>query len=157
MAQIVESCDVVMNGNIISGQSFNRLVADPSAAEILSKVSLLETLLQKIRNGDTTTDYTLALSGLLKIRDPKLIQSEGSAYYQMGTYHYIKQHCSAYHRFLLEQLSNYLHITKNQYQIVCGTTNNIEDKALLTHCLAFIEQWATTLRRSGRTSSVCVS
>ena len=61
MTQIVESCDVVMNGNIISGHSFNRLVADPSAAELLSKVSLLETLLQKNGNGVTTTDYTLAV------------------------------------------------------------------------------------------------
>lgn len=59
---------------------------------------------------------------------------------------YIKQHRCAYavYQFFLDQVRNYSHVTKPQIQAACATVselavNNLDDKELITHCIAFIE------------------
>lgn len=60
--------------------------------------------------------------------------------------HYIKQHRSSYgvYQFLLDQLQNYSQISRSQIQVICSTVselaiNSLDDRVLITHCLAFIE------------------
>lgn len=64
----------------------------------------------------------------------------------LGYIHYIKQHRSSYavYQFLLDQLQNYSQISRSQIQVICSTVselavNSLDDRALITHCLAFTE------------------
>lgn len=59
---------------------------------------------------------------------------------------YIKQHRSSYaaYQFFVDQLRNYSQISRTQIQVICSTVselaiNSLDDRILLTHCLAFIE------------------
>lgn len=64
----------------------------------------------------------------------------------LGYIHYIKQHRSSYaaYQFFLDQLRNYSQISRSQIQVICSSVselavNSLDDRVLLTHCLAFIE------------------
>lgn len=59
---------------------------------------------------------------------------------------YLKQQRSSYavYKFFIDQLNSYSQISRGQIQIACGTVcelaiNNIDDKELNTHCVAFVE------------------
>lgn len=64
----------------------------------------------------------------------------------LGYLHYIKQHRSSYaaYHFFIDQLRNYSQISRSQIQVICSSVselavNNLNDRVLLTHCIAFIE------------------
>lgn len=154
---------------LLRNGDLHELIDSDEAKLIMSKAPLLDAFLQKIRTKTTYADYEVTLSDLLQSKNIDLSIVRGDAqstpdaaemvsfanqtlsqkYAQpttLGYIHYIKQHRSSYavYQFFLDQLQNYSQISRAQIQVICSAVselavNSLNDRILVTHCLAFME------------------
>lgn len=135
----------------------------------LNKISVIDLFLRKLQSTACINDYEVTLDEMLQLKnvDLKIIKSEAidnTMQNELITFSnkilnekyghstilnytdYVKQYRSAYavYTFFIDQLNTYSQISQAQIQIACGAVceiaiNNLNDKELIAHCVAFNE------------------
>lgn len=146
---------VYLMEQLLKDTSPMELAASDASLEILSKISVIDLFLRKLRSTPTITDYETTLDEMLQLKniDLKVVKAEAfpssfdtttvndelitfsnkvlNQKYGQSTVlsytDYVKQYRSAYavYKFFVDQLKTYSQISQAQIQIACGAVCEI--------------------------------